>query len=407
MRSARAAREHRLTILAGLGLAAGLLVAAQTASPSSPKAETGAAAHQGGAAQLVFTDVRRQLTVPPGGSAARTLLCPRGRVPLGWSFKAFSQTGAQVSAARLAFALAVRRGARAGWRLGLRSGATVPVPATLSVTCIQGRRGLATRLAPPPAARNANARRPAPPTLTVGARTKSVTVQPGQTVNTLLLCRAGALLGDHGYTERGATRFLGAALVQQGRRSGFRGRFENRGASPTRVTFQILCADAARLRVNVQDAATATATETARAHGNRMPRLIVHNAECNGQEGPGAAPDGTIARGYITVDNAQQCSLVLPQNDGWTYTTPAEATPLSPNLLWGDWFIVQDERAIGDNLVHIEAANQRLPVLPNDPNLPTNPNATGYTFYGRYVTSAGGLNIDDKRPRTPAPPFVP
>jgi hypothetical protein len=67
--------------------------------------------------------------------------------------------------------------------------------------------------------------------------------------------------------------------------------------------------------------------------------------------------------------------------------------------LWGDWFILQAGRAIGDNLVAIEAYNDRqygdyaagFPPTNDSPFTidPQNGVFETYTFYGRYVSGLG------------------
>jgi hypothetical protein len=79
----------------------------------------------------------------------------------------------------------------------------------------------------------------------------------------------------------------------------------------------------------------------------------------------------TIARGYITMDNVNVCSLDFPGDAGYFL---AGGTGLANNLnmLWGDYFYVNDEQnfAQGETMVHIEASD----LLGID----------DYTFYYRY-----------------------
>jgi hypothetical protein len=62
------------------------------------------------------------------------------------------------------------------------------------------------------------------------------------------------------------------------------------------------------------------------------------------------------------------------------------------NQLWGDWYIISEGRAIGDNLVAIEAADPLQYFLQS---FAVDPPATNYTFYGRYV---GGDGSDQREP---------
>jgi hypothetical protein len=102
-----------------------------------------------------------------------------------------------------------------------------------------------------------------------------------------------------------------------------------------------------------------------------------------------------IARGYITVDTVNNCTLRFPGDAGY-FSNDATAQ----NVLWGDYMFVNpaaNKAATGGPLVHIEAST-------TDPATTT---PGRYTFYGRYVawdasdhreplaTSFGGrYNID-------------
>jgi hypothetical protein len=94
--------------------------------------------------------------------------------------------------------------------------------------------------------------------------------------------------------------------------------------------------------------------------------------------------DGTlnsVARGYITVDNADRCSLIFPNDLGYFTDGQSLAVANNNNILWGDTFYVNpaEDFASGDNLVHIEATD--------NPDWPT-----GYTFYSRYTVFDGFLD---------------
>ena len=108
----------------------------------------------------------------------------------------------------------------------------------------------------------------------------------------------------------------------------------------------------------------------------------------------GAAIDGAcfgadhgdgLARGYITVDSVDTCSLIFPNDDDYFTDGVNPAVANNNNVLWGDYFIVNgsNDSARGDNLVHIEATD-------------TPSWATGYTFYGRYSVPA--LTLDGREP---------
>ncbi len=82
-----------------------------------------------------------------------------------------------------------------------------------------------------------------------------------------------------------------------------------------------------------------------------------------------------IARGYITIDTVNNCTLRFPGDAGYF---PNDAT--NQNVLWGDYFQVNSAAnfADGNPLVHIEASA-------TNPETSTN---GFYTFYGRYDTPA-------------------
>ncbi len=96
--------------------------------------------------------------------------------------------------------------------------------------------------------------------------------------------------------------------------------------------------------------------------------------------------DNSVARGYITIDNADRCSLIFPNDPGYfTDGLGAPSVANNNNILWGDVFQVNpaEDFASGENLVHIEATD--------DPDW-----ATGYTFYGRYTAFNG--QVDGREP---------
>jgi hypothetical protein len=89
-----------------------------------------------------------------------------------------------------------------------------------------------------------------------------------------------------------------------------------------------------------------------------------------------------LARGYITVDTVNQCTLRTP-NFVEGYFGP-NGVVTDQNVLWGDFFYVDPANnfADGENLVRIEAFPGAF--KPGDA-----------TFYGRYVNGSG---IDDREP---------
>src|SRR6185295_16550464 len=90
----------------------------------------------------------------------------------------------------------------------------------------------------------------------------------------------------------------------------------------------------------------------------------------------GRAFGDNIARGYITVDTVNNCTLRFPGDTGY-FASGGTGDATNQNVLWGDYFYVNSAQnfANGDTLVHVEASA-------------TNPQtsvAGQYTFYGRYV----------------------
>jgi hypothetical protein len=90
----------------------------------------------------------------------------------------------------------------------------------------------------------------------------------------------------------------------------------------------------------------------------------------------GRAFGDNIARGYITVDTVNNCTLRFPGDPGY-FGSGGTGDATDQNVLWGDYFYVNDRQnfADGNPLVHIEASAA-------DPQTSV---AGQYTFYGRYV----------------------
>ncbi|HXU45313.1 MAG TPA: hypothetical protein VN783_07295 [Thermoanaerobaculia bacterium] len=90
-----------------------------------------------------------------------------------------------------------------------------------------------------------------------------------------------------------------------------------------------------------------------------------------------------IARGYITIDTVNNCTLRFPGDAGY-FASGGNGDATNQNVLWGDYFFVRDREnaAEGDTLVHVEASA-------------TNPETSTpgqYTFYGRYVSWSAADN---------------
>ena len=102
--------------------------------------------------------------------------------------------------------------------------------------------------------------------------------------------------------------------------------------------------------------------------------LLPPDAPCAGR------PLGdNIARGYITVDTVNNCTLRFPGDVGY-FATGGSGDATNQNVLFGDFFYVNVEQnfAEGGPLVHIEA----------DATNPETSVSGQYTFYGRYNNPA-------------------
>ncbi|MFN7959704.1 MAG: hypothetical protein U0002_00365 [Thermoanaerobaculia bacterium] len=86
--------------------------------------------------------------------------------------------------------------------------------------------------------------------------------------------------------------------------------------------------------------------------------------------------DDNVARGYITIDNANFCTLRFPDSCSTGYfIAGGNGDANNINQLWGDYFYVDSDQnfAQGETLVHIEASNTL--------------GAGNYTFYRRYCAN--------------------
>jgi hypothetical protein len=93
----------------------------------------------------------------------------------------------------------------------------------------------------------------------------------------------------------------------------------------------------------------------------------------------GRAFGDNIARGYVTIDTVNNCTLRFPGDPGY-FGPGGTGDATNQNVLWGDYFYVNSAQnfADGNTLVHIEASA-------------TNPETSvsgQYTFYGRYDNPA-------------------
>ncbi len=100
----------------------------------------------------------------------------------------------------------------------------------------------------------------------------------------------------------------------------------------------------------------------------------------------GADHGDNRARGYVTIDNADTCSLIYPYEAGYFAAGTGPGVANNVNQLWGDWYFVDPSNPSTlpiDALVHVEA----------DDAFDGTSTPTGNTFYGRYT---GG--IDNREP---------
>jgi hypothetical protein len=116
--------------------------------------------------------------------------------------------------------------------------------------------------------------------------------------------------------------------------------------------------------------------------------LTGHASPVLGGSCAGRAFGDNIARGYITVDTVNNCTLRFPGDPGY-FGNGGTGDATNQNVLWGDYFYVSDMQnfADGNPLVHVEASA-------------TNPQtsvAGQYTFYGRYVNWTAA---DNREPLT-------
>ncbi len=110
----------------------------------------------------------------------------------------------------------------------------------------------------------------------------------------------------------------------------------------------------------------------------------------------GANYGDNIARGYVTVDVTNSCSLLFPSSTGY-FVSGGGGIAGNRNIIWGDYFYVNpgENFAQGETLAHLEAAPGigSSATQGNYGPLLTTPGE--YTFYGRYVT---GTAIDNREP---------
>ena len=87
-----------------------------------------------------------------------------------------------------------------------------------------------------------------------------------------------------------------------------------------------------------------------------------------------------IARGYVTIDNASDCTDLTPADSGYF---GSDSVVRSANQLWGEYSVVNRKRRYAESeaLVSIEAEPGRF-------------SAGDYTFYGRFVGFDGSDQLE-------------
>jgi hypothetical protein len=99
----------------------------------------------------------------------------------------------------------------------------------------------------------------------------------------------------------------------------------------------------------------------------------------------GLAYGDNIARGYITVDTVNQCTLRFPSDAGY-FAADGSGDATDQNVLLGDYSYVKSTSfGQGYTMVHLQADSSR----------PETSNSGHYTFYGRYVNWTA---IDHREP---------
>jgi hypothetical protein len=93
-----------------------------------------------------------------------------------------------------------------------------------------------------------------------------------------------------------------------------------------------------------------------------------------------------LARGYVTVDTVNSCTLQNPGDPGY-FAAGGSGLATNQNVLWGDYFYVNNTAVFADGnpLVHIEASATN----------PETSTAGQYTFYGRYDAFTA---VDNREP---------
>ncbi|MFL6259370.1 MAG: hypothetical protein ACJ76Y_06620 [Thermoanaerobaculia bacterium] len=93
-----------------------------------------------------------------------------------------------------------------------------------------------------------------------------------------------------------------------------------------------------------------------------------------------------VARGYVTVDTVNNCTLRFPGDSGY-FAADGSGDATNQNVLWGDYFYI-------NSAANLAEANTLVHILFEEPPPPSSVSFSApYTFYGRYVSWSGA----DKR----------
>lgn len=97
-----------------------------------------------------------------------------------------------------------------------------------------------------------------------------------------------------------------------------------------------------------------------------------HSGQCVGRN----LGTPSVARGFVTVDTVNNCTLRFPGDPGY-FGAGGSGDVTNQNILWGDYYYLNpsEQVAYGDMLVHVPASS-------TDPELTV---AGEYTFYGRLT----------------------
>lgn len=100
-----------------------------------------------------------------------------------------------------------------------------------------------------------------------------------------------------------------------------------------------------------------------------------------------------IARGYITIDNVSECTLLFPTDPGY-FVDGGTGVATNSNVLLGSYRIIESRGGLahGGAMVHVEASSEDRRTAPGR-----------YTFYSRY---SGGADNREPLASAVAAPYV-